>query len=193
MGVPYHRGKVTFPVQAGAAGHSDWGNFPQNASDRVTQRRRQETITNTKVYQRHKGCCTHPGIRRYQESEMVGGRGICGPPRHEEPHRRDDVDGARFPVFRIKQTKLNTKSSTEAELVGVDDLMNQILWMHYFLEAQVMKVSDNVVYQDNQSEMKLEKNRRASSGKRTRYINTCYFFVTDRIQENEMKVDYCPT
>ena len=57
--------------------------------------------------------------------------------------------------------KLNTKSSTEAELVGVDDLMPQMLWMRYFLEAQGMKVSDNVVYQDNQSAMKLEKNGRA--------------------------------
>ena len=58
------------------------------------------------------------------------------------------------------QKKLNTKSSTEAELVGVDDLMPQILWMRYFLEAQGMKVSDNIVYQDNQSAMKLEKNGR---------------------------------
>ena len=45
--------------------------------------------------------------------------------------------------------KLNTKSSTKSELVGVDDLMPQILWMQSFLEAQGMKVYDNVVYQDN--------------------------------------------
>ena len=62
---------------------------------------------------------------------------------------------------------LNTESSTEAELVGVDDPMPQILWMEYFLGAQDMKASDNVVYKDNQSAMKLEKNGRASSGKRT--------------------------
>ena len=45
--------------------------------------------------------------------------------------------------------KLNMKVSNEAELVGVDDWMPQILWMQYFLEAQGMKVSDNLVYQDN--------------------------------------------
>ena len=89
--------------------------------------------------------------------------------------------------------RLNTKTSTKANLVGVDDLMPQILWMHYFLEAQGMKVSDNVVYQDNQNAMKLEKNGRASNGKRTRNINIQYLFVTDRIQANEMKVEYCPT
>ena len=93
----------------------------------------------------------------------------------------------------LSKQKLNTKSSTEAEQVGVDDLMPQILWMHYFLEAQGMKVSDNTVYQDNQIAMKLEKNGSASSGEQTRHINIRYFFVTDRIQANEMKVEYCPT
>jgi hypothetical protein len=35
-----------------------------------------------------------------------------------------------------KRQKLNTKSSTETELVGVDDVMPQVLWTLYFLEAQ---------------------------------------------------------
>ena len=49
-----------------------------------------------------------------------------------------------------------------------------------------MKVIGNIVYQDNHSAMKLEKNGRASRGKRTRHINIRYFFVTDRIQANKM-------
>ena len=32
--------------------------------------------------------------------------------------------------------KLNTRSSTEAELVGSDDSMPQIVWTQYFLEEQ---------------------------------------------------------
>ena len=36
--------------------------------------------------------------------------------------------------------KLNTRSSTEAEIVGVDDLMPQVLWTRYFMEAQGYKV-----------------------------------------------------
>ena len=69
--------------------------------------------------------------------------------------------------YTSNKKKLNTESSNEAELVGVNDLMPQILWMKYFLGAQDMNVSDNVVYQDNQGAMKVEKNGRASSGKRT--------------------------
>jgi len=55
--------------------------------------------------------------------------------------------------------KLNTKSSTEAELVGVDDIMPQVIWTRYFLEAQGYKVNDNIVHQDN------EHHGRRSSGR----------------------------
>ena len=35
-----------------------------------------------------------------------------------------------------KKQKLNTKSSTESDLVGVDDYMPMIIWVEYFLDAQ---------------------------------------------------------
>jgi hypothetical protein len=63
--------------------------------------------------------------------------------------------------------KLNTKSSTEAELVAVADVMPQILWTKYFLEAQGYCTQESVIYQDNQSAILLEKIGRASSGRRT--------------------------
>jgi hypothetical protein len=66
--------------------------------------------------------------------------------------------------------KLNTRSSTEAELVGVNDAMSMILWTRLFLEAQGVEVTDNVIYQDNQSTMLLAKNGRQSSGKNTRHL-----------------------
>jgi hypothetical protein len=65
-----------------------------------------------------------------------------------------------------------SKSSTEAELVGISDvLLVQVIWTQYFLEAQGYFVKDSIVYQDNQRAMLMEKNGRASSGKRTRHIN----------------------
>ena len=75
-----------------------------------------------------------------------------------------------------RKQKLNTKSSTEAELVGIDDVMPQILWTRYFLMGQGFNVTDNILYQDNQSTIKLATNGCASSGKRTRHINIRYFF-----------------
>ena len=52
----------------------------------------------------------------------------------------------------VKQ-KLNTKSSTQAKLVGVDGVMPQIIWTRYFLEAQGYGVRESKIYQDNQSAM----------------------------------------
>jgi hypothetical protein len=85
------------------------------------------------------------------------------------------------------------KSSTEAELVGVDDVMPQVIWTWNFLEAQGYSITDNVVFQDNQSAMLLEWNRKQSSGKHMRHIDIRYFFITDRIEAGEVRVDYCPT
>ena len=74
-----------------------------------------------------------------------------------------------------KKQKLNTKSSTEAELVAIDDLMPQILWTRYFLHGQGFNVRVNIIFQDNLSAMKLAKNGRASTGKRIRHFNIRYF------------------
>jgi hypothetical protein len=89
--------------------------------------------------------------------------------------------------------KLNTKSSTEAELVAVDDVMPMVLWTRYFLEAQGYGVKESRIYQDNMSSILLEKNGRASSGKRTRHINIRYFLVADRVKSGEVSIEYCPT
>jgi hypothetical protein len=89
--------------------------------------------------------------------------------------------------------KLVARSSTESELIGVHDVMPQIIWTSYFLKAQGQKVSDSMLYQDNMSSILLEKNGRKSSTKRTRHINIRYFFVQDRVASGEVKIEHCPT
>jgi hypothetical protein len=89
--------------------------------------------------------------------------------------------------------KLNTRSSTEAELVGMHDVLPQVIWTRYFIMSQGYDGAESVVYQDNQSSILLEKNGRMSSGKRTRHINIRYFFVADRIKARELAIEYCPT
>ena len=88
--------------------------------------------------------------------------------------------------------KINTKRSTEAELVVVAEVLPQILWTQYFLEAQGYTSENAIVYQDNKSSILLETNGKASSSKRTRHINIRYYFVTDRISNGEIDIIYCP-
>ncbi len=89
--------------------------------------------------------------------------------------------------------KINTKSSTEAELVRVSDSMVLVLWTRNFLLQQGFKVRDNVIYQDNQSAILLKQHGHASSGQRTRHINIQYFFITDRVKAEDVSIKYCPT
>eukprot|EP00957_Ditylum_brightwellii_P130182 9929800-Ditylum_brightwellii.AAC.1 len=88
--------------------------------------------------------------------------------------------------------KINTKDSTKAKIVGVDDTMPHIIWTCYFMEVQGYEISDNIVYQDNESAMRLEKNEKGSSSKRTRHIDIRYFFVTDHIAAEDLAIEYCP-
>jgi hypothetical protein len=89
--------------------------------------------------------------------------------------------------------KINTRTSTEAKLVGVDDVISKVLLTKLFIEAQNIKVNTNVFYQDNTRSMKLEENGKASSGKCTRHFNIKYFYITDLIQCNDIQIEYCPT
>jgi hypothetical protein len=102
------------------------------------------------------------------------------------------LGGGAFYAMSSKQ-KLNTRSSTEAELVGVDDMMGKILWTQLFLKGQGYDVGPANIAQDNMSAMLLEKNGIWSSTKRTRHLDIRYFFVTDRISKGDVMVEYCPT
>ncbi len=87
--------------------------------------------------------------------------------------------GRGFPISVSTKQELNTKSSTESELVGSDNMMPIILWTCCFLLSQGYGVIKNLLLQDNKSSILLERNGKASSGKRMRHINIQYFFITD--------------
>lgn len=80
-------------------------------------------------------------------------------------------------AFKSSKQKMNTKSSTEAELVGASDYVTWNIWVARFLKEQGIVVKKNILYQDNQSGIKLEMNGRSSSSERTRHIHKYFFYV----------------
>ena len=88
--------------------------------------------------------------------------------------------------------KLNTKSSTEVEIVGVSEYFPYNIWMTNFMDAQGYKIKNNVLYEDNQSAIRIEQNRRNSCTGNSRHIDIIYFFVVDRIKKKEINTQYCP-
>ncbi len=95
-----------------------------------------------------------------------------------------------FPIVSSTKQKFNTRSSTESELVGVDNMMPIVDWSRYFLMAQGYGVTQNLLLQDNKSSILLERNGKSSSGKRTRHINIRHFFITDRVNMKEIEIEW---
>ena len=97
-------------------------------------------------------------------------------------------------VIYVKSSKqkIVSRSSTEAELIGISDAVSQILWTRSFLIAQGYNVREATVYQDNMSTITMAEKGRSTS-ERTRHIHIRYFFIKDRIDAGEIKLQYLPT
>ena len=88
---------------------------------------------------------------------------------------------------------MNTRSSTEAELVGSNDAMSPAMWHKLFIEAQNHRIDEMKLYRDNTSCMQLETHGRRSTSQRTKHLHVRYFYITDRIKNNDLSIEFCPT
>ena len=50
-----------------------------------------------------------------------------------------------------------------------------------------------IVYQDNESAIRLEKNGRRSCSQRTRHIDIRYFYIKDLVDKGIISIKHCPT
>ena len=101
------------------------------------------------------------------------------------------IGGASIYVKSGKQ-KIVTRSSTEAELVGLSDALSQIIWTREFLISQGHHIGPAVVFQDNQSTICLV-NRGKSMSERTRHVKVRHFFISHYVEANEIKIEYLQT
>ena len=90
-----------------------------------------------------------------------------------------------------QKVKLNTRSSTETELVVSDMYMSEMLWSLHFIEAQGYDVECVGLYQNNISMQMLIKNGQFLSGRKTKHVKAKFFFIKDWADEGEIKVIDC--
>jgi hypothetical protein len=115
----------------------------------------------------HDNCCGHTGAM------MLMGKGAA--------------------ISFSNKHKINTKSSSKSELVSANQALSPILHTRYFIEAQGYSVEQNILFQDNQSTMRLEVNSSFSSSKQTKHIKCRYYFICDKIADNNLEIMDCPT
>ena len=94
---------------------------------------------------------------------------------------------------RSSKQKLNTKSSTEAELVGTSEYMPFAIWLTLFMKCQGYTINKNILFQDNESAIKMERHGKDSCTGRSRHIDIRHFFVQDRVDKGELEIEHCPT
>jgi histone deacetylase 1/2 len=103
------------------------------------------------------------------------------------------VLGDAGPLFckSVKQ-KIVTKSSTEAELVGLSDTASQALHLRNFVIAQGYETGPAVIYQDNLSCMSLMK-RGGPSSERSRHIAIRHFWLSEKVADKDVIIEHLST
>jgi hypothetical protein len=89
--------------------------------------------------------------------------------------------------------KTNSKSACESELISVDDNISTVLWSLYFMQAQGLDMTNARIYQDNKSTILLENHGKMSSSKRTKHIKAKFFFITDKVAQGDVVIEWLPT
>ena len=77
---------------------------------------------------------------------------------------------------KSSKQKLNTKSLREAELVGMSGYISYNIWLVNFLKEQGYKIKENIIYQDNESTIRMKRNGRNLCTGNSRHIDIRYFF-----------------
>jgi hypothetical protein len=76
--------------------------------------------------------------------------------------------------------------------VAISDYAGEPIHTRNFLIAQGYLIKSIVIDQDNQSSIVLTK-RGYSTSDKTRHINIRYFWISDRIDDKEVIIEYVPT
>lgn len=94
--------------------------------------------------------------------------------------------------WSCRQQDCVSLSSMEAEYVALSETCKEAVWLRRLLDDFRWKGKKKVtIYEDNQSVIKFIIDERLSN--RTKHIDTRKYFVKDYVDENLIKVIYCPT
>ena len=78
---------------------------------------------------------------------------------------------------------MNTKTSTEANLVGTSEYVPFNFWVLMFMGARGFLVNKDILFRDNQSTIGMKVNGRNSCTENTRHTNIRYLFVKYRVEK----------
>ena len=96
-------------------------------------------------------------------------------------------------INQSKKLGIVTISSTETEIVSTGECFPKCTWFRYFRLAQGDEVKEDILMQDNQSAVILQKSYPYSTRKGIKYIYIRYYFIVNKIYNKEVNIIYYPT
>ena len=102
------------------------------------------------------------------------------------------LGGAPFYCSSSRQ-ELNTRSSTESEIVAMSSASSMIQWARQFMQEQGFKdILPAHCWEDNESALKLWE-KGYSTAKETKHIETRYFYMTDLSRRRIVTLEHIGT
>jgi hypothetical protein len=102
------------------------------------------------------------------------------------------------PIFtKSTKQKLVARSSTDSELIALFDAMPTLVWIRHLLH-ELCRGNDEInlpaiVYQDNQSLIKILANPFSGKHGKTKHMLTRFNYIKERIQNKEISIVYLPS
>ena len=113
---------------------------------------------------------------------------------HDKKGHTGVVEGLGTGCFNFKSSKQKTvsKSSTEAEILGVSDGLSLALYTRQFLHHQGYELSPTILYQDNLSSIQMLKSGKGNSD-RTKHIDVRNFWIKNQLELGTVILEYMST
>ncbi len=90
---------------------------------------------------------------------------------------------------KSNKSKVVCKSSTEAELVGIDTSLSDIIFLTKCCEEMDIKIGQTTLFNDNMSTIKIIENETLNS-KIAKHISMRYYFVREKIKDGTLCIKY---
>ena len=101
------------------------------------------------------------------------------------------IGGSLIWAAAIRQS-ITTKSSFESELVALSDMVSMVLWVLFMMADLGYASGVPIVYQDNQSTIKVA-HKGLTSNVKTKHIDVRYLWIEEIIEKKKIEIIYKKT
>ena len=108
-------------------------------------------------------------------------------------HTGNVITLGRNSIFcKSSKQKSVTKSSCEAEILALSDIVSTVAWMKDFLQEIGVTIEPPILFEDNRAAIFLVTNGPSTAG-RVRHVHIRNAFVNQFLANGTMQIVFCPT